>query len=106
MRILVTGVTGFAGSHLAEALLEQQGAELFGVSRRTQWPDALRHLAGRVSLRGCELCDTFATEAVLRQVQPERIYHLAGYTHTGRAFWDSEVVWASNLTATRRLYDA
>src|SRR5262249_23659165 len=32
--------------------------------------------------------------------------HLAGYAHTGRPFVDADVVWASNLAATRRLYEA
>lgn len=106
MRILITGVTGFAGSHLAEALLHAGNTQLFGISRGTQWPEELAHLAEQVELLGCDLCDASATENVLRHVRPEQIYHLAGYAQTGRAFWDAEVVWTSNLTATRRLYES
>lgn len=106
MRILITGVTGFAGGHLAEALLPGSGVRLFGASRRTQWPAELRHLAAHVELHGCDLDDLTAVESLLRRVKPEQIYHLAGYAQTGRVFWDADVVWASNLTATRRLYEA
>src|SRR5579875_4103134 len=93
MRILVTGVMGFAGSHLAVALLRA-------------WPDACRHLAAHVELYECDLCDGETLEQILRAVQPERIYHLAGYPHVGRSFQEAEAAWQGNLTATHRLYDA
>jgi GDP-4-dehydro-6-deoxy-D-mannose reductase len=106
MRILLTGVSGFAGSYLAEALLELGGVELFGTGRRAQWPCELRHLAGRVVLRSCDLCDGAAIDALLRDVQPEQIYHLAGYSHAGQSFREPETAWAGNLTGTRCFYDA
>lgn len=106
MRILVTGVTGFAGGHLAEALLARGADAVSGVSRRAEWPAAWAHLDGRVSLRACDLCDAAAVEAVLRDVQPEAIYHIAGYAHVGRSVREPEAAWDGNLTATRRLYEA
>src|SRR5437773_5670392 len=106
MRILLTGVSGFAGGYLAEALLEQGGVELFGTCRRGQWPVELWHLAERVVLRRCDLCDGPGLEAMLREVQPEQIYHLAGYSDAGRSLHEAEAAWAGNLTGTRCLYDA
>ena len=106
MRILLTGVTGFAGSHLAEALLDQCGVELFGTSRRTDWPPELQHLADRVPLHRWELGDGAGIEAVLREIQPQQIYHLAGYSNAGQSFREPEAAWAGNLTATRYLYEA
>jgi GDP-4-dehydro-6-deoxy-D-mannose reductase len=106
MRILITGVTGFAGGYLAEALLARGGAELFGLSRRGDWPAATRHLADRVAPRSCDLCARGEVEAVLRAVRPEQIYHLAGYAHAGRSFDEADAAWDGNLLATRRLYEA
>jgi GDP-4-dehydro-6-deoxy-D-mannose reductase len=106
MRILITGVTGFAGGHLAEALLARGKVELFGTGRRPGWGDEWRHLAGRVVQRPCDLCDGLALEALLRDVQPEQIYHLAGYADVGRSFREADAAWAGNLAATRSLYDA
>jgi GDP-4-dehydro-6-deoxy-D-mannose reductase len=105
MRILVTGVTGFAGGFLAEDLLAQ-GAQVAGVSRAGRWPRACAHLAGKVDLHACDLGTGPAIEAVLRQVQPEQIYHLAGYAHVGRSFEQADAAWAGNLQATRNLYEA
>jgi GDP-4-dehydro-6-deoxy-D-mannose reductase len=104
MRALVTGVTGFAGGHLAESLLAS-GHEVVGLARRG-WPPALAHLAGRVALRVCDLASGDGVAEALRDAAPDRVFHLAGYAHAGRSFAEPEAAWRDNLTATRRLLDA
>lgn len=106
MRILVTGITGFVGGHLAEGLLARDGVELFGVSRRGDWPAEWRHLSGRVGLSACDLCDLAEVASVLTETRPEQVYHLAGYAHVGQSFREADAAWAGNLTATRSLYEA
>src|SRR4051812_42290029 len=106
MRILLTGVTGFAGGHLAEALLARGGVELAGLSRNGNWAGYWQGLAGRVALHACDLCASSSVEAILRRVEPEQIYHLAGYANAGRSAHEPDAAWAGNLTATRALYDA
>jgi GDP-4-dehydro-6-deoxy-D-mannose reductase len=106
MRILVTGVTGFAGGYLAEALLAHGKAEVFGLNRHAGWPPELAHLASQVGLRDCDLTDRDAVEAVLRDIKPQQVYHLAGYAQVGRSFQEADAAWSGNLTATRNLYEA
>jgi GDP-4-dehydro-6-deoxy-D-mannose reductase len=105
MRVLVTGITGFAGGHLAEALAARPNVELAGLSRRP-WPVNLRHLAERARLYTLDLDDGSAVESVLREVRPERIFHLAGYANTGKSFHEPDQAWTGNLGATRSLYEA
>jgi GDP-4-dehydro-6-deoxy-D-mannose reductase len=105
MRNLVTGVTGFAGGHLAEALLAR-GEVVIGVSRRAAWPPEWQHLSGQAELRACDVGDGAALESLLREVQPHRVYHLAGYAQTAGSFKEPDAAWAGNLAATRSLYDA
>jgi GDP-4-dehydro-6-deoxy-D-mannose reductase len=106
MRILITGITGFVGGHLVEHLVTAGGHALFGVSRRGQWPAALVHLAPHVKLSALDLSDPARVEAVVRDVRPDWVIHLAGYANTGGSFREPERAWAENLTATRSLYDA
>jgi GDP-4-dehydro-6-deoxy-D-mannose reductase len=102
---LVTGVTGFAGCFLAGALLER-GERVVGLSRRGAWPAAWRHLADKVELHAVDLCDAAAVEALLRRIEPTRIYHLAGYARVGGSFREPRAAWDGNLTSTLRLCEA
>ncbi len=105
MRILITGITGFVGGHLVEALVSG-GHALFGLSRRGSWPAPLAHLAGKAELLPGDLADSSRTEAVLNHSRPDWVMHLAGYANPGRSSQEPERCWHENLTATRSLYDA
>ena len=105
MRILITGITGFVGGHLVEALL-QGGHALTGFSRAGVWPSSLAHLSSRAELFAGELADRSRVEEILTQVGPDWIMHLAGYANPGRSYQEQDRCWLDNLTATRSLYDA
>lgn len=104
MRILITGITGFVGGHLVEALAPA-GHTLFGLSRGW-WPPALAHLAGVAELVPGELADPARVEAALALARPDWVLHLAGYANPGRSFQEPDRCWHDNLNATRSLYDA
>jgi GDP-4-dehydro-6-deoxy-D-mannose reductase len=100
MKILITGITGFVGGHLAERLAAAGGHTLAGVGRAA-WPAGLGHLAG-----AAELLDGPRVEEVLKRVRPDWLFHLAGYANTGGSFREPDACWRDNLAATRSLYDA
>jgi GDP-4-dehydro-6-deoxy-D-mannose reductase len=106
MRVLITGVTGFVGGHLAEALRAEGGHQLFGVSRRAAWAPEWRHLAGEIDLRAADLHDGREVERAVRDARPDWLFHLAGYANTGKSFAEPDRCWADNLDATRGLYAA
>jgi GDP-4-dehydro-6-deoxy-D-mannose reductase len=106
MRILITGVTGFVGGHLVEALLNEGGHTLHGLRRRSEWASEWSHLSGQLSLHAVDLLDVASTETLLRQVQPNWIFHLAGYANAGKSFHEPDLAWEGNVLASRRLYEA
>jgi GDP-4-dehydro-6-deoxy-D-mannose reductase len=106
MRILITGITGFAGGHLAEALLARGEVKLHGLSRKAQWPAEWQHLTGKIQLHSGDLASSAELDSQLRSIEPEWIFHLAGYAHAGRSFSEADAAWQGNLQATRNLYDA
>ena len=72
MRALITGVTGFVGSHLADYLLaEQPEVEIFGTRRWRSRMENIEHLEGRLQLRECDLRDPAAIQGVLAEVRPD-----------------------------------
>ncbi|MBX7103111.1 MAG: GDP-mannose 4,6-dehydratase [Gemmataceae bacterium] len=103
-RVLITGVTGFAGGHLAELLADS--FEVHGTSRTGLFPEGLGHLASAVRLHSCHLTQPHAVEAVVRRVRPDVVYHLAGYARVAESFREPDRAWADNLTTTRSLYHA
>jgi GDP-4-dehydro-6-deoxy-D-mannose reductase len=105
MRTLITGVTGFVGGHLAECLLAA-GDEVHGLGRRPAWPAELSHLTGQVALHSVDVLDADRLLAVLADVTPDRIAHLAGYADVGGSFRDPEWAWSGNVGVTRSLFDA
>lgn len=105
MKVLITGITGFVGGHLAERLAGA-GHTLAGLGRSATWPHGLVHLAGKADLHTADLLDTDRVEAVLKQVRPDWLFHLAGYANTGGSFREPGACWRDNLDATRSLYDA
>jgi GDP-4-dehydro-6-deoxy-D-mannose reductase len=104
--VLITGVTGFIGGHLADHLLAHGGFRVVGLSRRAGWAAAWGHLAGRAELRACDLHDTAEVERLLRAVRPDWVAHVAGYANTGASFREPARCWADNLGATQSLYEA
>lgn len=106
MRVLITGVTGFVGGHLAERLLADGGHTVTGISRRAVWPVDLAHLTAKVRLESADLLNQAGLESLLASFQPECVFHLAGFAHTGQSFKEPDRCWAENFTGTRYLYDA
>jgi len=83
MKVLVTGVGGFVGGHVVDFLAAQcQAAEVFGIVRRGGG-DALRSRG--VTVLTAELEDGPATDAVIDEVRPDRVLHLAGQSSVHRS---------------------
>src|SRR5262249_40685375 len=103
--ILITGITGFVGGHLTEALVPK-GHALIGVCRQGAWPASLAHLAGKAELHQSEVADTNPVEGIFNRLRPDWVIHLPGSANPGRSYHEPDLCWSDNLTATRSLYDA
>jgi GDP-4-dehydro-6-deoxy-D-mannose reductase len=99
--ILVTGATGFAGSHLLDRL--PAGARVTAWARPDGRPPLPRP---GVEWRGVNLLDRDAVALALRETRPDTIYHLAGAPHVGSSFTNPAEPLAINAVATHYLLDA
>jgi GDP-4-dehydro-6-deoxy-D-mannose reductase len=81
MRVLITGFTGFVGSHLADYLVARGDVEVFGTYRWRSRMDNVEHLRDRVRLIECDLRDAAAARHVIRDVRPDRVFHLAAQSY-------------------------
>jgi GDP-4-dehydro-6-deoxy-D-mannose reductase len=89
-RALITGITGFAGGHLAAHLLAQGDIELHGVAHAMGY--GVGHLERPVPVTIADLRDPQVVEDVLLDVRPNHIYHLAAQAYVPTAWqapWDT-----------------
>jgi nucleoside-diphosphate-sugar epimerase len=99
-RILITGADGFTGRYLA-AELQRAGYEVHGLVRKTV---ASGDVAGVCALHVADLLDTAGLAAVVREVQPDKVVHLAAIAFV--AHGDVEAIYRTNLVGTRNLLEA
>jgi GDP-4-dehydro-6-deoxy-D-mannose reductase len=90
VRALITGIAGFAGSHLAEYLLAETSLEVWGVLR--EHDTHIAHLRHRLHLLYGDLTDPDITQVILARTQPDYVFHLAGQAFVGES-WDNP--WAT-----------
>jgi GDP-4-dehydro-6-deoxy-D-mannose reductase len=81
MRVLITGSTGFVGSHLADYLVARGDVEVYGTHRWRSPMDNIAHLRGRIHLVECDLRDATATRRMMAIVRPDRVFHLAAQSY-------------------------
>jgi GDP-4-dehydro-6-deoxy-D-mannose reductase len=102
MRSFITGVDGFIGSHLAEALLAS-GDEVFGLSRASVGSTGA---GGGVVRFQVDLAAPDGLAAALAQARPDRIFHLAALNNIQASFADPGLTVRTNVLGTLALLDA
>lgn len=107
MRILITGITGMVGSHLAEYVLAHHpDVEVHGMVRWRSPRANLVKINGRVTLHEGELRDLHSLVRVLETVRPERIFHLAAQSYVSASFTAPADTLHTNVIGTTNLLDA
>jgi GDP-4-dehydro-6-deoxy-D-mannose reductase len=105
MRLLITGITGFVGSHLTELALER-GADVIGALRWRSKTEHIEPLRERITLVESDLRDLLSVRAILEQARPDCIIHLAAQSFVA-ASWQtpSETLW-TNAICQMNLFEA
>ena len=86
-RVLITGINGMDGSHLADFLLEK-GYEVYGMERRTSSPNRTntKHLEGKITFVNGDLTDQNSLVRCLRESNPDEVYNLAAQSFVGESW--------------------
>ncbi len=107
MRALITGITGFAGSHLAEYLLaEHPGVEVFGTYRWRSRMDNIEHLRSKVKLLEADLRDYTSMHAALERSRPDFIFHLAAQSFVPSSWTAPNETLTTNVSGQTNLFEA
>jgi GDP-4-dehydro-6-deoxy-D-mannose reductase len=105
MKVLITGLTGFVGSHLADYLVTLGDVEVCGTYRWRSRMDNVEHLRGRVTLVECDLRESGAVRHVLAAVRPDRIFHLAAQSYVPTSWVVPAETLSTNLLGQLNLFE-
>ena len=106
-RVLITGVTGFAGSHLVDYLLTRGDCEIHGIWRWRSRTENIEHLKpGDITLHECDLRDATSTFDTVAKVKPDWIFHLAAQSFVPTSWVAPTESLTTNILAQVNIFEA
>jgi GDP-4-dehydro-6-deoxy-D-mannose reductase len=104
-KALITGITGFVGSHLGEHLLEED-LEVYGTVRWRSKTENIDHIKRKLKLKQADMRDSHSLELVLNEVQPDYVFHLAAQSFVPMSWRAPSDTLETNIIGTAHLFEA
>lgn len=105
-RVLITGITGFVGKHLASHLLSQKSYEITGTYRSTAGLAMLDDLKDRIQFEKVDLQDSDSVASVMLRAKPDYIIHLAAQASPSKSFSIPVETMTNNIVSEFSVLDA
>ena len=105
MRALITGLSGFVGSHLAEFLLSKD-IEVFGIIRWRSNRENIRHIEDKLTLFEGDVRDLTSVKQVIAETVPDQIYHLAAQSFVPTSWSAPQETITSNIVGQLNVLEA
>ena len=105
-RVLVTGVTGFAGSHLVDYMLELGDVEIWGIQRWRSRTENIEHFRDRIHLLECDLRDAESTRDAIEASRPDWIFHLAAQSFVPTSWRAPSESLTTNVLGQLHVFEA
>jgi len=104
--VLITGITGFVGSHLADYLLKNTDSKIFGLKRINSRLDNIKDILEKITLIDGDLIDQSSLINTIKISKPDHIYHLGALSWV-KPSWDMPAAYMqTNAIGTINLFEA
>jgi len=104
-KVLITGITGFVGKHLADHLLSQKKYEIIGTYRSDSGLETLGKLKDQLQLKQVDLNDPQAVESFILSEKPDYIYHLAAQASPSKSLSHPMETLTNNIASELSLLE-
>ena len=104
-KALITGIAGFAGSHLAELLLSR-GYEVYGLSRSRTKKDHIEGIIDKLHLEDADLLDSHSLYTTIQRIKPDYIFHLAAQSFVPTSWGSPSVPLEVNVVGSANVFEA
>ena len=106
-KVLITGITGFVGSHLADYILNNyKDVEVIGLVRWRSPSDNIRNILDKILLEYGDLVDSFSLNSILIKHKPDVLFHLAAQSYVDFSFLAPINTLYTNVIGTCNLLEA
>lgn len=105
-KVLITGITGFAGSFLAEHLLDLGDYEVSGTFLSEKSIENVAHIKEKLELVQVDLMNKDAIDSLVAAKKPDYVYHLAALSSPGKSFGDPMGTITNNIAAEIHMLEA
>lgn len=107
MRVLITGITGFAGSHLAEFILKEfPDVEVWGLVRWRSPLNNIAHIKDKLHFVEGDLKDYVSLREALKISKPDKIFHLAAQSFVPTSWKLPAETFSINVIGEINLFEA
>jgi len=108
MRVLITGITGFVGSHMADYLLENvPDVKIFATRRWRSKEENIKHFFSnpQVVLEECDILDRGSLARIIKISKPDIVYHFAAQSFPESSFLTPVSTLTTNIIGTTNLLE-
>lgn len=106
MKVLITGITGFAGTSMYHLLTRMKDIDIYG----TYWDLTKNNIPqndfGIAALWECDINDAHSLDEVLNKTKPNIIFHFAAYVSVFGSFKNPVLAFQTNVIGTINLFES
>lgn len=107
-KVLITGITGFVGSHLADFIIKKKfNVKIYGLKR---WHLSnlknIKHIINKIDLYDCDITDPISTREMINKINPNTIFHCAAESFVSPSWSHPTRYMNVNYNGTLNILDA
>lgn len=102
-RVLITGISGFVGQHLANFIKHYKDVQIFGLARNL---DKRQTRDKKIKYLLADITDFVKLTKIIRQVRPDKIFHLAAQVSISLAWQNPQKTFEINVLGSLNVLEA